>query len=505
MLPRLRPRCFYDLVIEVAIVRPGPIQGKMVHPYLRRRNGEEPVIYPDERVKEVLGKTLGIPLFQEQAMRLAIVGAGFTPEEADQLRRAMAAWKRKGNQIEKFGTRLIDGMLSRGYPLEFAERCFEQIKGFSDYGFPESHAASFALLVYVSAWLKRHYPAAFAAALINSQPMGFYAPAQIVRDAQEHGVKVRPVDVNYSQWDCTLGERHAPGTGTPPEKARRHEEIESFSREPKASAWGKDAPSLRLGMRLVKGLREDEANAISQAVDRYGSFTSIERLWRASGVRIVTLRALARADAFGSMGLDRQAALWEIRRLRDDELPLFDGKRDNVHLAPGEYTGGSAGYGKSGDSGKSGGERDALPPIPQPRKVVQDYAAVGLSLKAHPISFIRLMLESRGAIEAAQLKDAKRYPQGMVVSVAGIVLVRQRPATASGIIFMTLEDETGISNLIIRPHIYERFRPAARHGVIILARGRVERQGEVIHILVDHVQSIEWPAEVLPASSRDFH
>ncbi|MCH7849724.1 MAG: error-prone DNA polymerase, partial [Planctomycetes bacterium] len=455
------------------------------------------------RVKEVLGKTLGIPLFQEQAMRLAIVGAGFTPEEADQLRRAMAAWKRKGNQIEKFGTRLIDGMLKRGYPLEFAERCFEQIKGFSDYGFPESHAASFALLVYVSAWLKRHYPAAFGAALINSQPMGFYAPAQLVRDAQEHGVKVRPVDVNYSQWDCTLGERKH--EGTPPEQARRHEGAESFSREPKASAWGKDAPSLRLGMRLIKGLREDEANAISQAVDRYGSFTSIERLWRTSSVRIATLRALARADAFGSMGLDRQAALWEIRRLRDDELPLFDGKRDNVHLAPGEYTGGSAGGAGSGVTANSGGERDVLPPISQPRKVVQDYAAVGLSLKAHPISFIRLMLESRGAIEAAQLKDAKRYPQGMVVSVAGIVLVRQRPATASGIIFMTLEDETGISNLIIRPHIYERFRPAARHGVIILARGRVERQGEVIHILVDHLERIEWPAEALQASSRDFH
>ena len=514
MLPRLRPRCFYDLVIEVAIVRPGPIQGKMVHPYLRRRNGEEPVIYPDERVKDVLGKTLGIPLFQEQAMRLAIVGAGFTPDEADQLRRAMAAWKRKGNQIEQFGTRLIDGMISRGYPLEFAQRCFEQIKGFSDYGFPESHAASFALLVYVSAWLKRHYPAAFGAALINSQPMGFYAPAQIVRDAQEHGVEVHAVDVNYSQWDCTLEERHALGTGT---KARRHEGTKGRrdeGRETDSRGW-KPAevsnkatccqPSIRLGMRLIKGLREEEANAVIQAVDRHGSFTSIERLWRTSGVRIATLRALARADAFGSMGLDRQAALWEIHRLRDDELPLFDGKRDNVHLAPGEYTGGSAGSAGSGDSGKSGGERDVLPPIAQPRKVVQDYAAVGLSLKAHPISFIRLMLQSRGAIEAVGLTDAKRYPQGMVVGVAGIVLVRQRPATASGIIFMTLEDETGISNLIIRPHIYERFRPAARHDVIILARGRVERQGEVIHILVDHLERVEWPAEALQASSRDFH
>ncbi|MGR3344009.1 MAG: helix-hairpin-helix domain-containing protein, partial [Paracoccaceae bacterium] len=337
-----------------------------------------------------------------------------------------------------------------------------QIKGFSDYGFPESHAASFALLVYVSAWLKKHHPAAFAAALINSQPMGFYAPAQIVRDAQNHGVEIHPVDVNCSQWDCTL----------------------------------EDATTLRLGMRLIKGLREDDANAISQVVDRYGALTSIESLWRASGVRIATLRALAKADAFGSMRLDRQAALWESRKLRDEVLPLFDGKGDNLHLAPGEYTGGS---------GNSGRERDALPPIPQPRKVVQDYAATGLSLKAHPISFIRSMLESRGAIEAGQLKDHKRYPQGAVVSVAGIVLVRQRPATASGIIFMTLEDETDIANLIIRPHIYDRFRPAARHGVIILARGKVERQGEVIHILVDHVQSIEWPAEALQTSSRDFH
>ena len=459
MLPRLRPQCFYDLVIEVAIVRPGPIQGKMVHPYLRRRNGEEPVTYPDKNVKEVLGRTLGVPLFQEQAMRLAMVGAGFTPDEADQLRRAMAAWKRKGNQIEKFGKRLINGMLKRGYPLEFAQRCFEQIKGFSDYGFPESHAASFALLVYVSAWLKKHHPAAFAAALINSQPMGFYAPAQIVRDAQEHGVEVHAVDVNCSQWDCTL----------------------------------EDATSLCLGMRLIKGLSKDEANAISQAIDRYGAFSSIEALWRTSGVRIATIRALAKADAFASMGLDRQAALWESRKLRDEMLPLFDDKGDNPHLAPGEYTGGS------------GGERDALPPIPEPRKVVQDYAAIGLSLKAHPISFIRSMLESRGAIKARQLKDPKRFPQGKIVSVAGIVLVRQRPATASGIIFMTLEDETDIANLIIRPHIYDRFRPAARHGVIILARGKVERQGEVIHVLVNRLESLEWPVDALQTTSRDFH
>jgi error-prone DNA polymerase len=454
MLPRLRPRCFYDLVIEVAIVRPGPIQGDMVHPYLRRRNGEEPVTFPAEAVREVLGKTLGVPLFQEQAMKLAIVAAGFTPDEADQLRRAMAAWKRKGDQIERFGRRLVEGMVARGYPLEFAQRSFQQIKGFSEYGFPESHAASFALLVYVSAWLKKHRPAAFAAALINSQPMGFYAPAQIVRDAQAHGVEVRPVDVNRSAPDCTLE--------------------------------GDGPPALRLGLRLVRGLGEEEAVRITAAVRDHGPFTSIAALRRATGARVATLRHLAAADAFGSMGLDRQAALWEIRALRDEEKDpgsLFAAKTD-----PGSF---------SGDH--------RLPAVAAPRKVVQDYASVGLSLKAHPVSFLREQLAARGAVPAAQLADARLWPHGSRTAAAGLVLVRQRPGTASGIVFMTLEDETGTANLIVRPPVYERYRRAARHGVIVLARGRVERQGAVVHLLAESIESAEEELGGLLAASRDFY
>ncbi len=445
MLPRLRPRCFYDLVIEVAIVRPGPIQGDMVHPYLRRRNGEEAVSYPSDDVREVLARTLGVPLFQEQAMKLAMVAAGFTPDEADQLRRSMAAWRRRGDQMERLGRRLMEGMIERGYAPEFARRCFEQIKGFSEYGFPESHAASFALLVYVSAWLKRWHPAAFAAALINSQPMGFYAPAQIVRDAREHGVEVRGVDAGRSAWDCTLEEA-----------------------------------SLRLGMRLVRGLREEEAERIVEAVKRLGPFASIQDLRRASGVRVSTLRRLASADAFGSMGLDRQAALWEIAAIHDEEMPLFESA-----------------------AGRSGEE--TLPRISEPRKVVGDYAAVGLSLRAHPVSFIRDRLAARGAVPAAEIRDASRWPHGALTGVGGIVLVRQRPGTAAGIVFMTIEDETGVANLIIRPHVYERYRRAARHGVVVLARGTVERQGDVVHVLVRSIESADGALAELAADSRDFH
>ncbi len=472
MLPRLRPRCFYDLVIEVAIVRPGPIQGDMVHPYLRRRCGEEPVVFPDEAVREVLGKTLGVPLFQEQAMRLAIVAAGFSPDEADRLRRAMAAWKRKGDQIERFGRRLMQGMIDRGYGEPFARRCFEQIKGFSEYGFPESHAASFALLVYVSAWLKLHHPAAFAAALINSQPMGFYAPAQIVRDALEHGVVVHPVDVNSSRWDCTLEDGGVDGAG----------------------------PALRLGMRLVRSLREDEAGAIADAVARRGPFTSIEALWRGSAVRVAALRCLAAADAFGSMGLDRQRALWEVRALRDEELPLFEEEKGTVPFFGGQCSGVDR-----GPLAEKGDWPLLLPPVPEPRKVVQDYAALGLSLKAHPVSFMREKLEARGAVGAAEFADAVRLPHGSRAAVGGIVLVRQRPGTASGIVFMTIEDETGIANLILRPRIYERDRSAARHGVVVLARGKVERQGDVVHLLVDSIESADWAVAELASRSRDFH
>jgi error-prone DNA polymerase len=466
MLPRLRPREFYDLVIEVAIVRPGPIQGGMVHPYLRRRSGEEPITYPNPEIEGVLGRTLGVPLFQEQAMRLAIVAAGFTPDQADKLRRAMAAWKRKGDAIYRFGQQIIEGMLARGYRREFAERCFEQIKGFSEYGFPESHAASFALLVYASAWLKRYHPAAFAAALINSQPMGFYAPAQIVRDAQEHGVTVHPVDANHSAWDCTL-------EGDPARKAGADDPPER---------WGRHGPAIRLGMRLVSGLPIADADRIAEAVARHGRFPTVESLWRASGASVRGLRALARADAFGSMGLDRQSALWQTRTLRDERLPLFEqtDATDDTAL-------------------------DQLPILPADRAVVHDYNALGLSLKAHPVSFVRDHLTADGVTACGDLRDPARCPQGKTVTVAGVVLCRQRPGTASGVVFVTLEDETGIANLIIWRDVFERFRAVVRLARAMRATGRIERQGDVVHLHVREIQLIDTLPSDLSSSSRDFH
>ncbi|MEO1535853.1 MAG: error-prone DNA polymerase, partial [Planctomycetota bacterium] len=449
MLPRLKPRCFYDLVIEVAIVRPGPIQGGMVHPYLRRREGSEPVSYPNDDVKGVLERTLGVPLFQEQAMQLAIVAAGFTPDQADGLRRSMAAWKRKGNAIAKYGEHLIEGMIANGYEREFAERCFEQIKGFSEYGFPESHAASFAILVYVSCWLKHHHPAAFAAALINSQPMGFYQPAQIIRDAQEHGVGVDPIDVNHSGWDCSV----SPGGGR-----------------------------IRLGMRLAKGMPEAEAGAIVEARNERGAFATVESLWKTSGVSTRVLRALAKADAFGSMGLDRQRALWQIRPLRDAALPLFE-QTDTTD-----------------DAGL-----DALPAIAPAAQVVEDYAASGLSLKAHPVSFLREQLDADGVVTCAGLRGESACPQGREVLVAGLVLCRQRPGTASGVTFITLEDETGIANLIVWRDTFERYRRVGRLSRLMLAVGRVERQGLVVHVHVRELRSLDGVMPELASASRDFH
>ena len=466
MLPRLRPREFYDLVIEVAIVRPGPIQGGMVHPYLRRRSGTEPITYPNPEIEGVLGRTLGVPLFQEQAMRLAIVAAGFTPDQADKLRRAMAAWKRKGGAIYRFGQQIIEGMLERGYSREFAERCFEQIKGFSEYGFPESHAASFALLVYASALLKRYHPAAFAAALINSQPMGFYAPAQIVRDAQEHGVVVNPVDANRSGWDCTLEGDPARKAGVdhPPER------------------WGRSGPAIRLGMRLVSGMPWTDADRITEAVAAHGPFPTVESLWRASGASVRALRALARADAFGSMGLDRQTALWQTRTLRDERLPLFEqtDATDDTAL-------------------------DQLPGLPADRAVIHDYDAVGLSLKAHPMSFVRDRLAAEGVTACGDLRNPARCPLGRDVTVAGVVLCRQRPGTASGVVFVTLEDETGIANLIIWRDTFEKFRSVIRLAKAMRATGKVERQGEVVHIHVREVHCLSDLPRELASSSRDFH
>ncbi|MFA6046719.1 MAG: OB-fold nucleic acid binding domain-containing protein, partial [Phycisphaerales bacterium] len=453
MLPRLKPRCYYDLVIEVAIVRPGPIQGQMVHPYLKRRSGQEPIVYASPEIERVLSRTLGVPLFQEQAMALAVVAAGFTPGEADQLRRAIASWKRSGSAIKAFEKQLINGMLARGHTRTFAEQVFTQISGFSGYGFPESHAASFALLVYSSCWLKRHHPAAFAAALINSQPMGFYQPAQIIRDAQAHGVEVRPVDVNHSQWDCTL--------------------------EPTPAG-----PAIRLGLRQVKGLPQREAERIVRAVAAHGPFASAAALWRASATSAAALRRLAQADAFTSMGLTRQRAVWAVQALRDQPMPLF------AHL--------------QGDTGPEA-EASELPDRSPLSEVSDDYRSVGLSLKSHPIAFIRDALAAQGVTPNASLADPAQTRAGSRVTVAGLVLVRQRPGTASGIVFMTIEDESGVANLIVRPQVYEKFRAAARHSQTIAASGLVERQGDVVHVMVQRIRAISVAGETIHSASRDFH
>ena len=429
MLPRLKPRNFYDLVIEVAIVRPGPIQGDMVHPYLRRRAGIETVEYPSEELHRVLGKTLGVPLFQEQAMRIAIVTAGFTPAEADALRRAMATFRRFGD-IHSFREKFIDGMLARNYGRDFAERCFRQIEGFADYGFPESHAASFALLVYVSSWLKCHYPAAFAAALLNSQPMGFYAPAQIVRDAREHGVEVRPVDVNASHWDCTLEAGETGKNGT--------------------------AAALRLGLRQIKGLASADAEAVVAA--RGGGYRDMGAVRRRAGVGRAALETLARADAFGSLGLDRRRALWAARGMKETALPLF----------------------AAADGCEAANEpRVALPATALGEQVADDYRALRLSLKAHPLALLRDELGGRGFMTCGGLEH---LAPGRPVKVAGLVITRQRPGTAKGVVFITIEDETGIANLIVWPDVFERFRKAGLSAGLLGVQGRVQREGIVIHV-----------------------
>ena len=447
MLPRLKPRSFYDLVIEVAIVRPGPIQGDMVHPYLRRRNREEPVEFPSPELEAVLAKTLGVPLFQEQAMKIAIVAAGFTPAEADRLRRAMATFRHTGT-IHGFRTKLVEGMVARGYERDFAERCFKQIEGFGEYGFPESHAASFALLVYVSAWLKCHYPAAFACALLNSQPMGFYAPAQIVRDAREHGVEVRPVDVNASLWDCTL--------------------------EP-AGRGGRMA--LRLGFRQVKGLARDDAERLVVARGgASGGFSDVYGLWRASGLKPAALERLAEADAYRSLGLDRRAALWAVRALGPAPLPLF------AHAEAQARAGSNA----------SPAELRSEPAVTLPEmalgeQVLEDYAALRLSLKAHPLALLRGRLGAERIVPAARLA---RLADGDRARVAGLVICRQRPGTASGVVFVTLEDETGVANIVVWPQVFERFRRVMLGARLMAVTGRLQREGLVIHVVADRLADL---------------
>jgi error-prone DNA polymerase len=474
MLPRLRPRNFYDLVIEVAIVRPGPIQGNMVHPYLRRRNGEEPVSYPSDALRNVLQKTLGVPLFQEQAMRIAMVAAGFTAGEADLLRRAMAAWRKNG-AIESFHEKIVQGMLKNGYTHEFAEQCFNQIKGFGEYGFPESHAASFALLVYVSAWLKRYHPAAFAAGLLNSQPMGFYAPAQIVRDAKEHGVEVRPIDVNFSEWDCTL-EYSDEATKAPFDCAQRRRSDEGRGK----TTWGLDGPAMRLGFRLVKGLQMTHGQRIVEARRQFDGFNSIAHFHRATRLPAHALRRLAEADAFGSLCLPRRQALWEVLEIKDEDASLFDSAPSCLRaLVP-----------------------PCLPPMPLPQEVMTDYATTTLSLKKHPVALIRPHLEKLRITPAARIQET---PNNRWVKVAGLVLIRQRPGTASGVVFETLEDETGIVNLIVWPHTFEKYHSAARHAGLLQCDGYVQRQGQVIHILAKRLTDLSHLLAGYQLTSRDFH
>ncbi len=446
MLPRLRPRSFYDLVIEVAIVRPGPIQGDMVHPYLRRRNGEETVDFPSEALRDVLGKTLGVPLFQEQAMKIAIVAAGFTPSEADSLRRAMATFRHVGT-IGKFRDKLIEGMVRNGYGRDFAERCFRQIEGFGDYGFPESHAASFALLVYVSAWLKCRYPEAFAAAILNSQPMGFYAPAQLVRDAREHGVCVLPADVNRSDWDCTL----------------------------EAAEGGTRPYALRLGFRQIKGMAEASARAIVEARERPGRrpFADPAELRDRSGVAVPVLETLAGADAFGSTGRTRRQALWAVRALGPAPLPLFA----------------AAGEGRAEQA-------VALPAMSRGEEVSQDYATIRMSLKDHPLALMRARLAAERVTPAGRLVE---IDDGARVTVAGLALVRQRPGTASGVIFVTLEDETGIANLVVWPKVFERYRREVMAARLLRASGELQREGIVIHVVARRLEDLTGRLRALAA------
>jgi error-prone DNA polymerase len=469
MLPRLKPRCWYDLVIEVAIVRPGPIQGNMVHPFLRRRNGEELVVYPNEAIKAVLHRTLGVPIFQEQAMKLAVVAAGFTPGEADQLRRAMGKWRKTGI-IQQFHDKLMHGMKSRGLSEEFAEQVFRQISGFGEYGFPESHAASFAKLVYVSAWLKRYYPAAFCAAIINSLPMGFYAPAQLVADARKHDVVVLPVDVNLSRWDCTIESPHEHQTG-PNSNSESNDGSPSPHTDP-------DTRCLRLGLRMISGLRAHVGQVIEQ--ERLnGEFTSVSEFTQRTRFGQAVIAQLSQADAFGSLNQDRRAALWQAlgQEKKPKHQPLF----------------------ASLDEGDD--QTLALPKLESRDQVIADYRTVGLSLRAHPMSFHRDSLDALRVTTCAGLEDKENNRH---VRVSGLVILRQRPSTAKGITFVTLEDESGTANLVVKPNIWERHYKIARRSPAWIAHGKLEKKNGVIHVVVNRLEDMAGRLDELQIKSRDF-
>ena len=454
MLPRMKPRTFYDLVIQVAIVRPGPIQGDMVHPYLRRREKLEPVTYPSETLRGILGKTLGVPLFQEQAMQVAIHCAGFTPGEADQLRRAMATFKMTGG-VSPFRDKLVNGMLANGYEQDFAEQTFAQLEGFGSYGFPESHAASFALIAYASAWMKCHYPDVFCVALLNSQPMGFYAPSQIVQDAQRHGVEVRPICINASRWDCTL-ERTRTG---------RH-------------------AAVRLGFRMVKGLANGHGAALIAA--RMPDYESIDDVWRRADVPVSALECLAEADAFRVFGQMRRAALWSIKGLADTALPLFE----------------AADRGRNFPLSEVIEPEIALPLMSERASVHEDYRATGLSLNGHPVAFLREGLRKEGIVRCGDLPYLR---DGRRIQLTGLVLMRQKPGTANGTMFVTIEDETGTANLIVWKDVQESFRRPLLASRLLACKGRLQKEGDVIHVVV---LSLEDRTPLLQGSellkARDF-
>jgi error-prone DNA polymerase len=473
MLPRLKPRCYYDLVVEVAIVRPGPIQGGMVHPYLKRRQGLEAVTYPSKALEAVLKRTMGVPLFQEQAMQIAVVAAKFTPGEADALRRAMATFRNDG-RIHEFGERFIGGMVANDYDRSFAERCFEQIKGFGTYGFPESHAASFAILVCASAWMKCHHPDVFLCAILNAQPMGFYQPAQLIRDAREHGVTVLPVDVNASRWDSAM--------------------------EPDLQNT-KGYLAVRLGFRLINGMKEDYAGKIAVARER--PYASPQDLWRRTGIPVSQIVHLAEGDAFAALGFGRRDAVWGVKSLRDGPLPLFEAA--NLHSFTPEFN----------------EQAVALKPLTPGGEVAEDYIHMALSLRAHPLSFLRAKLRAHGWMSLDTLAQKK---DGAPVNIAGLVLVRQRPGTATGVVFVTMEDEFTHANLVVWSTVFERFRVEVMTSRLLACNGKVQTEGNVIHIVVNELYDLSpWLKEIerependtMPAfpgaegqmrlQSRDFH
>ena len=471
MLPRLKPRNYYDLVIEVAIVRPGPIQGDMVHPFLRRRNGSEKVYYPKKELEEVLSRTMGVPLFQEQAMKIAIVAADFSPDEADGLRRAMATFRHDG-KLPLYRERFISGMLQNGYELDFAERCFKQIEGFGDYGFPESHAASFALLVYVSAWLKCHYPAAFSAAILNSQPMGFYKPAQLVRDAREHGVEVRESDVNNSNWDCTLEKItniFPPPFRTEKKRIRNEVKFSSFLIKKKYDDGHEvnkcrspedTSTALRLGLRQIKGIQKTAAELLVNT--REQGYSSVSELKARTSLKSSVLENLARADTFQSLGLDRRRAFWAVKGLSvDAPLPLFKNLQEHQFQKEPNVV---------------------LPTMRLGEQVADDYLALKLSLKAHPMELLRPHFKAEKYITCASLTQLSTES---LVLLAGLVLIRQRPSSAKGVIFITIEDETGVANMIIWPHKMELYRQTVFGSQLLGIRGKLQREGVVTHVVAE--------------------